>query len=223
MLDNNQILTNSKFASYLTGVAKSLDSPALHGEKWTLTQEAFDQLLAWMDSNRENAARKYEEIRSGLIKGFDKFGCKAPEDLADETINRVARKLPEIKETYVGECSRYFYAVAHNVHREYLRKPKTTSLPETDLPSTETPPDKLVDEVEQEYACLEHCMEQLTPQNREIIMQYYQGEKQQKIRQRKELALRQGMNLAALRLRAQRIRDSLRNCILNCLEREILG
>lgn len=200
-----------------------MDVPALRKEKWTLTREAFDRLLAWLDSDRDEAARKYEEIRSRLIKGFNRLGCQIPEDLADETINRVARKLPEIERTYVGECTRYFYAVAHNVHREYLRSPKTASLPETELPSVDPHVNSPQEETDREYACLEYCIERLTQRNREIILQYYQGEKQTKIRLRKELALRQGISLATLRLRAQRIRDSLRNCILNCLQQGAVG
>lgn len=223
MLDSNQLFIGSKREPYLTGVAIRMDSPRLQKKKWALTQESFDGLLAWLDSDREQAARKYEEIRLRLIKGFSKFGCEVPEDLADETINRVTKKLPEIEKTYVGDPARYFYAVAHNIHREYLRAPKMTCLPQTDLPSAGPLPGSLLEGTELEYVCLERCMERLTPNNREIILQYYQGEKNIRIKLRKELALRQGINLATLRLRAQRIRDSLRNCILNCLQQAPVG
>ena len=53
-------------------------------------------MLAWLDSDRERAGQKYEEIRCGLIKIFVCQGCTDPEGLADETINRVIRKIPEI-------------------------------------------------------------------------------------------------------------------------------
>ena len=39
-------------------------------KNWELSQEAFDALLIWLDSDREQAALKYERIRGGLIKIF---------------------------------------------------------------------------------------------------------------------------------------------------------
>jgi DNA-directed RNA polymerase specialized sigma24 family protein len=199
------------------------DTPSAK-KKWTLSADAFDGLLAWLDPDRELAGEKYERIRVGLIRGFQKHGCVLPEELADETINRVARRLPDIVETYVGEPVRYFYGVAHHVHMEYLRKPKAVSLTQTslllkDLPVPSYPPD----DVEPEYECLKHCMEHLTPENREMILQYYQGERDIKIKLRKELAERLGMKLANLRLRAQRVRNMLKDCILHCLEQKVPG
>jgi hypothetical protein len=42
---------------------------------WELSQEAFDALLDWLDSDREQAALKYETIRRSLIKIFTGRGC----------------------------------------------------------------------------------------------------------------------------------------------------
>src|SRR6266550_5419038 len=89
---------------------------------WVLTRESFDSLLAWLDSERDEAGRKYEEIRLRLIKIFVCRGCHEPEDLADETINRVSKKLREIESTYLGNPALYFYGVANKVHLEYLRR-----------------------------------------------------------------------------------------------------
>ena len=77
-------------------------------KNWSLSQEAFDALLDWLDSDREQAGIKYEQIRSRLIKIFTGRGCIGPEDLADETINRVTRKLKEIQNEFTGDRARYF-------------------------------------------------------------------------------------------------------------------
>ena len=61
---------------------------------WFLSQEAFDALLKWLDSDREQAAMKYEEIRKRLLRSLPD-DCVEAEDLADETINRVVSKLDE--------------------------------------------------------------------------------------------------------------------------------
>lgn len=85
--------------------------PSLKKE-WVLTREAFDKLLACLDRDRERAAEKYEEIRNALITFFEHRGCLSPQEYADETINRVARRLSEGKEIYANNAASYFYGVA---------------------------------------------------------------------------------------------------------------
>jgi DNA-directed RNA polymerase specialized sigma24 family protein len=177
-------------------------------KEWVLTQDSFDALLAWLDPNRELAGRKYEDIRRRLVKIFSCRGCYEPEDLADETINRVTNKLKDIESSFTGERARYFYGVANKVHLEYLRRKPAPSLP---------PPNHNPDEIEREYDCLEQCMRRLTANNRELVLQYYQEEKQAKIDHRKRLAEQLGIALNALRIRAHRIRASLQECVQNCV------
>ena len=57
---------------------------------WELTPQAFNQLLDWIGPDRETAGKRYEEIRLRLIKIFTARGCHIPEELADETFNRVS-------------------------------------------------------------------------------------------------------------------------------------
>jgi len=56
-----------------------------------------------------------------------------------------------------------------------------------------------------------------------MILTYYKGERQVKIKLRKELADRLGIKLANLRLKAQKVRAELKKCILDCLERKIVA
>jgi DNA-directed RNA polymerase specialized sigma24 family protein len=178
--------------------------------KADLTQESFDRLLDWLDRDRDRAGDRYEEIRSQLIKIFVCRGCTTAEELADETINRVAKKLHEILDNYVGDPALYFYGVAQMVHLEYLRK--NTAPP----PHTLSAADQ---EAELKYACLEECMERLSDRNRELILLYYGEDRQAKIDRRKELAERLGIGTNALWIRAHRIRESLRECVSQCLKR----
>ncbi len=182
------------------------------GGRWSLTQEAFDSLLAWLDSDRERAGRRYEEIRRRLIKIFACRGCHEPEDLADETINRVAKKVAEISPTYEGDPALYFYGVANKVHLEFVKKRPARPAP---------PPPPPAGEFEREHDCLERCMELLPPRNRELVLQYYREEKGAKIEHRQALADQLGIALNALRIRAHRIRMTLRRCVDACLAEEI--
>jgi DNA-directed RNA polymerase specialized sigma24 family protein len=175
---------------------------------WILTQEAFDALLSWLDPRREQAGAKYEDIRLRLIKIFTCRGCLEPEDLADETINRVSKKLPDIQGTYEGDPTRYFYGVANKVHMEYVRR-KPRPIPPV--------PDNSED-IEKEYECLEKCIEKLKPEHRGLVLDYYQEEKRTRIDRRKKLADQLGIALNALRIRAHRIRVSLYECVQNCVQ-----
>jgi DNA-directed RNA polymerase specialized sigma24 family protein len=175
---------------------------------WTFTQESFDALLSWLDPDREQAGLKYEEIRRRLLKLFTCRGCYEAEDLADETINRVSGRLKEIENTFVGDPARYFYGVANKVHLEFQRR-KHLPVP---------PPPVVHDgDIEQEYDCLEQCMQRLTPENRALVLQYYQEEKKAKIDHRRQLAEQLGIALNALRIRAHRIRASLQECVQSCV------
>jgi DNA-directed RNA polymerase specialized sigma24 family protein len=178
--------------------------------EWILTKESFDTLLAWLDANPEAAARKYEQIRTRLIRIFVCRGCLESEDLADETIDRVARRLNDIAATFTGDPARYFYGVANKIHLEYLRR---KPIPPPPVPDDDTD----TDQDAREYECLERCMQQLSPKNRELVLEYYQEERWAKIDHRKRLANQLGIALNALRIRACRIRASLLECVKNCV------
>ena len=181
-------------------------------KNWVLSQESFDALLAWLDQDRERAGAKYEEIRRRLIKIFAGRGCIEAEDLADETINRVTNKLSEIGNEFTGDSERYFYGVANKVYMEHQRRKQPQ-------PPTTTVVDS--NRVEQEYRCLEECIQQLNDQDRELLLQYYHSEGRAKIEQRKQLAEKLGIAPNALRIRAFRIRTSLQECVENCLKRKL--
>jgi RNA polymerase sigma factor (sigma-70 family) len=181
-------------------------------KSWVLSQEQFDALLNWLAPEREQAGQKYEEIRTRLIKIFTCRGCYEPEDLADETINRVISRLHEIRDQFKGDCSKYFYGVANKVHLEYLRRKHRQPI---DVPETDTV------RIEVEYKCLEDCLERLSTENRNLVLQYYQLEGKARIDQRKALAKELGIKLNALRIRAHRIRATLQQCVQECLDRNL--
>lgn len=178
-------------------------------KNWVLTDELFESLLAWLDPDREIAGQKYEDIRRGLIKIFISNGRHCVEDLADETINRVADKLNRIRDDYQGNPSLYFYGVAKKIVYEDRRR----------VPVQLPTPTWTSDEIDPEYECLERCLQQLTSESRELVLQYYQDEKKAKIDNRRRLADKLGIALNALRIRAYRIRSSLELCVRTCLVR----
>ena len=179
-----------------------------------LTQESFDLLLSWLHPDPDEAGGIYVKIRTGLIRNFARQRCPVPDELADLTVDRVAKLLPKLIDTYVGDRERYFHRVAYYVLREYWsRTVETIELEET-MPIPE--PDKDY-QTEAESHCLDKCMARLPVSKREFIKKYYYGSKGEKIRQRKELAASLNVELAALRVKALRIRRALRKCTNECM------
>jgi len=183
---------------------------ALRAE-WSITAEAFQEFLAWLDADREKAAAKYEEIRKRLIKIFVCRGCCFPEDLADETINRVIAKMPGIKDRYCGDPGRYFGGVARNVFHEYTRR-KIVPAP----PPEPDPPEIR----ERQLGCLEECLGAISDSDRSIMLRYYEGEKSARIHNRNVMAREFGKEPNALRIRVHRLRGFLHECVGECLEKQ---
>ena len=167
-------------------------------------------MLSWLDTDRERAGKRYEKIRRRLIEIFASRGCQEAEDLADETINRVARKSLEVAEGYVGDPAYYFYAVAKKILLETWKVKPRAEAPPPPAPITE-------EERERELACLEQCLGHLPGKDRDLFVEYYGEGLRLKIDQRRGLAERLGIAPNALRIRIHRIRLTLKRCLEDCL------
>ena len=177
-----------------------------------LRQEEFDRLLRWLDTDTDRAGRIYEKIRWRLIAILASRGCPFAEDLADETIDRVARRVADIQETYVGDKGIYFLGVMNNVHHEYLKRPALSACP--------PPSDDDVGAKERNYLCLEKCLGKLASNSRQMIERYYAENRRARIDLHKRMAKELGISRGNLRLRALRIREKLQGCIERCLQTE---
>lgn len=193
----------------LDGTVTNVSAPS--GRKASgLTREAFASLLAFLGPTPEEAGLRYEEIRHRLIKIFACRGCATPEELVDESIDRVARKAAELAPTYEGDPALFFYGVARRVFLESVKKKPMAAPPPV--------PDS-IEEHQRELDCLDECMESLPPAQSAFIRDYYREDKSAKIAGRKALAERMGIGINALRIRAHRIRADLEKCVTACLER----
>jgi hypothetical protein len=172
-----------------------------------LTQDLFDQLLEWLSPDRDNAAKKYEWIRSRLIKIFVSRGLNTPEEAADKTINRVARKIPTVRTRYTGDPAYYFYRVGSFIAHEILREEERHRRA---LTQVQTPPS--IDD-EEEYEQLQECLKRLAVSDRDLVLGYYQVQNQSKIDHRRRIAEQMGLTRNALAIRACRIRSELLKCV----------
>ena len=190
-------------------------------QSWTPTQETFRKFLHWLDEGADSGGERYLEMRRRLAFYFDRKNCPAPDDLADETLSRVARKVEE-KGTISGlSPAHYCYIVARFVFLEHLRgehreaalKDSPSSNPDLGLLA---PPSRADSPQQERMECLEECLNKLEGKERELILEYYQGDKRAKIDRRARLAVGLGISLNALSIRACRIRNKLEECVRKC-------
>ncbi len=115
---------------------------------WTLKPEAFRQLLSWLDGGSDSGGEAYVEVRR-LSSYFERKNCLSCDELADETLNRIARKLEEKGSITDVAALHYCYIVAKFVFLESLRQTKLVQAGTTELQSShsETTPFSGVSEI----------------------------------------------------------------------------
>ena len=192
--------------------------PLVARQKWKLTQESFDKLLIVLGGgDRESGSEKYLEIRSNLTRFFEWRGCSFPEDHADETINRIAKKVDEGED--ILNPSGYAMGVARLLLLEIIKSRQREQSALTEMGQANEAYVDSDDDGDDRLDCLRNCLETLSPDNRELILQYYQGDKSEKINNRKKLLERLGIPVNTLRMRTLRLRDRLQGCVEQCMAR----
>jgi len=195
-----------------------MDSAPARKEKWTLDQKALDAFLRHLDPDRERAGEKYESLRQKLLTFFRCNNCWHGEDLADEAINRVIRRLDEIR-----DLRPFIKGVARTVALEYHQKAKqvkeTTPADFAELAQSVTGDPEHELEVERRLRCIDSCMPLLQANERELITQWYSYDKHQRIENKKKLAHLRGASAGALRVQAYRARKRLQELVEKCLEK----
>ena len=181
--------------------------------------ESLEEILAWLNPDRDVAATMYVQLRHDLAKIFTYRGCADAEGLTDEVIDRVSMKVHELRRTYKGDPRHYFRAVANNRIKEYLKEVKN-QVPIDDVDPPEQKPTETEEELADREECLHSCLKKLTSEERKVIVDYYAKEKQAKIDHRNQLAQQLQITRENLRVKVYRIRRPLRKCIERCLERK---
>jgi DNA-directed RNA polymerase specialized sigma24 family protein len=182
---------------------------------WEPTPSAFRRFLTWLDADVDSAGETYLEMRRRLVSYFARKRCVSPDELADETLSRVVRRLDE-EGAITDAPARYCYIVAKFVFLEYLRRDEVHNRPATDVPAPFVAPDAGVEPRQRRLDCLDRCLEKLAADDRELILEYYQGEQRAKIEHRRRIAASAGITVNALSIRACRLRGRLETCVTDC-------
>lgn len=198
-------------------------------QNWEPTEKAFAKFLHWLDEGANSDGQRYLEVRRRLELYFDRKNCVEPTELADETLNRVARKLDENGEITGVAPLQYCYITAKFVFLEALRAdkrapfhrplPAANSSNLSGQSATLLEADGGSDRKEKIAECLQCCLEKVSSAERDLIVEYYRGQQRSKIERRAALAARLGVTANALSIRACRVRQRLEVCIQACMKR----
>jgi len=185
-----------------------------------VTELAFGRLLEWLDDGVDSYGETYVEMRNRLVVYFDRRNRPSADELADETLNRIAATLERDGAIATTPPARYCFVVARFVLLEDIRRQRVhVPLDETRAAASNAGALAALDQDEDaadrelRLASLDRCLEQLKPEQRDLIVEYYRGARQQKIERRRELANRLGISMNALGIRASRIRATLEACV----------
>lgn len=181
--------------------------------------------MNWLDEGNDSGGERYLEMRRRLVLYFERRNCLTPDELADETLNRVSRRLEEEGSIATDSPAHYCYILAKYVFLESIRARENRQTNLDDMAPAQqaaskmaVPPSSYGEPTFQEkrYICLESCLRKLQTGDQELILSYYQGERRSKIEHRSQLAERLGLTANALTIRVCRIRSRLELCVKTC-------
>jgi hypothetical protein len=176
-----------------------------------LTSKTLEALLQWLAPDRERAGARYESLRRKLIAYFAWRGCERPEELADEALDRAARRVHE-GERIDATPERYLLGIGRLLVLEALKERARRRQDEARAPGPvpDAAPAGRLD-------CLDRCLLRLAWADRELLERYYLGDGGARIAERRRLAAARGLNAVTLRVQAHRLRVAVRGCLERCL------
>jgi DNA-directed RNA polymerase specialized sigma24 family protein len=185
-----------------------------------LNLHGFEVLLDLLGPNRAEAAERYRQIHLRLTRLYEWRGCSSPEELADETFDRVTAKLKTGVE--IRNAEHYIIRVAGFIYKETVRREirqrKVLENEGAIAPSPWEQGEDGADHGESRRICFKDCLKGLADGQRGHLLRYYAGEQGLKIKTRSRLAKELDLASGALRIRMFRLRQRLEGCVMSCME-----
>jgi RNA polymerase sigma factor (sigma-70 family) len=176
-----------------------------------LSKPQLDALLAALESGGGPVGERYVKLRGKLVDFFLWNRSNRPQEDADETMDRLAKRIAE------GEPIVNLASYAQKIARLVLLESNARSRREAAVSqfSVTLAPDRSQEEEGDEKTLdrLEPCLGKLPAESRALIVEYYSGKGAALIETRRQMALRLGVTANTLRNRALRLRRELEECI----------
>ena len=151
-------------------------------------------------------------LRERLIFFFSRRMLLLPEDLADEVLNRLARRLEEGEA--IANIKGYALGIARHVLQEQRAKSDRERAASEEFHRNVSHEPLTIDEDEEiRLERMRRCLERLPRSDQEMLSEYYVAEGSGKIPARRRLATTSGMSHASLRKRVFVLRAMVRRCM----------
>jgi RNA polymerase sigma factor (sigma-70 family) len=172
-------------------------------------------LLKCLSDDPETAARMYIHFHQALTAFFIHRGSTTPDEHADETLERVSELIGSGKTI---TSYKFFYSVARFIWKESCRRRRSIEKAVDHISysaeRTSDPEQILLRQMEareddNRLSRLRECLNQLSDEERRLIILYYKGDNQSRIDNRRLLAKEYGVSPAVLRVKVSRLRERL--------------
>jgi len=178
---------------------------------------SFDRLLERLDADRERAGEKYVILRRQLSAFFEADGCRPADDLADVTLDRLARRAAGGE---VRDARAFAWGVARKVRLEARRQAARRARSGLALAEAVGSSDargverRLLEKIDNERLAhrLRAWLDRLPPRDRTLFLTYH-WPSAKPASSRLALAAAAGLPIATLRVRIKRLRDRLGRCV----------
>jgi len=178
--------------------------------RWTITRESFASLLGKLGNNPFESGVRYEALRSRLILYFTRKCMDFPEDLADNVLDRLTRRLSD--GTEIASIEAFALGIARHVALEQAGKPFQLQVLEDNF-FDNIPAAAPTQSGEEKIAGMERCLKCLAAADAELLESYYLGDGGSLIQARKAIAEKLGVPPAVVRQRVFFIRKRLQKCM----------
>ena len=175
---------------------------------------------------------EHEQMRRALIIFFAANGCGArADDLPDEVFQVAEKEPPDWSgpADYEDNPPPYPWRVAQYIRETEQKKKQRKAesglksfreIRKALIPDRDTSESFETQVKEQRARCLDECMANITQTWRYLILEYYKAEEAEKKRVRLEMAGELGISLNELRVRMFKIRRTLRECVVSCVQKK---
>lgn len=176
----------------------------------TIRDDQFATLLAKLGDDPLDAGARYEALRTRLIFYFRRRGLDFPEDLADEVLDRLARRLADGAQ--IDSLAAFAMGIARYVAQEQVSRPFQLQVQDETF-FDNIPAESRTESEEEKFAGMEHCLNCMAAADVELLETYYLGDGGNLIRARKSIAERLKISPEGVRQRVFFIRKRLRQCM----------
>lgn len=180
----------------------------------SLNRDEYSSAFHQLFSGDDDANAAYMSLWQKLVMYFHWKSVEDAEDLAQEVMERLFRKVSDSQTEITGDrVHAYAFAVARYVWLEHVRETRYKNIRQVPLPLDADCSDirepqvdeREAHEREERLEILDDCLNELSSIDRDLLLQYYQFEK----RNTEKLAADRSMSTNSLRVKVHRIRQGL--------------